>query len=448
MTTHARAAIDKTDPPFIDRDDVVRTQIAKLAALGRRLADDPQWRAHFRRDGLSPRDLADPAALNALTILGKDDLHTRYPFPFLSQKMDAVSRFFATSGTTGLPVLFGFTARDLERLGDQMLRVLKTCGARPGDRAYQGYGYGTWIGGPAFDIGLARLGATTFPIGPGRGELVARWLVDHAYTLCSMSPLWMMTLLTIAREQGIDPKRDWTMRVGIFGGQSVSQAFKTELQRQLPDGFEAHNVYGTTEAGGPILGISCPHSLERDEMHLINDDSVMAEILDPDTRRPVGPGELGEIVITTLDKEASPVVRWGTRDLVRLSDKPYDCPCGRHGYPLIGRIVGRSDDMLKVRGVIVYPTQIEDVIAGVPGAMKEAWQIYIDRDRGMLEELVVAVERRNGANQSIEEVRDAVADGIRNRLGIRALVECHGQGALPRYEAKAVRVLTRGPDTG
>lgn len=443
----AHAQMSDASIEMLDRDDVLKVQQRKLASLGERLAGSQEWREHFARTGLKPEDLADRQALEAVPTLEKSDLRELYPFPFLTVPMEQVQRFFATSGTTGLPILFGFTARDVEvLLRGQVGRILRAVGIGPGDRVYQGYGYGTWIGGSALDEGIKAAGATNFPIGPGRGELAVRWIADHGYTGCSISPLWMMTLIDIARRQGLDPKRDWKLKTGVFGGQSVSKAFKDELEAALPDGFMAHNIYGTTEAGGPILGVSCPYSHERDEMHLINEDTVLTEIVDPDTMKPVAPGESGEIVITTLDKEASPVVRWRTRDLVRLSERPHDCPCGRGGYPLIGRIIGRSDDMLKVRGVMLYPSQVEDIIAGTPGTAKEAWQIYIDREDRVLEEITVAVERRRSAELTAEQIRESIQRETHSRLGIRLKVECHDEGALPRYEAKAQRVHVRTAD--
>jgi phenylacetate-CoA ligase len=213
----------------------------------------------------------------------------------------------------------------------------------------------------------------------------------------------------------------------------------------MPAGFLAHNIYGTTEAGGPVVAISCPHSHTDDEMHLINEDSILTEIVDPATLKPVAPGEVGEIVVTTLDKEASPVVRWRTRDLVRLSRRPYDCPCGRRGLPRIGRIIGRSDDMLKVRGVIVFPSQIEDVVASLEGTVKEAWQIYVERKDGTLDGLAVAIERHRTCSSSPDELARQVEASLKARLGISCTVECHREGTLPRYESKAVRVLVREP---
>jgi phenylacetate-CoA ligase len=178
-------------------------------------------------------------------------------------------------------------------------------------------------------------------------------------------------------------------------------------------------------------------------MHLINEDTVLTEILDPESLQPVGRGEVGEIVVTTLDKEASPVVRWRTRDLVRVSDRPYDCPCGRRGLPRIGYLIGRSDDMLKVRGVIVFPSQVEEVIAASPDVAKDAWQIYIDRHDRVLDEATLAVERRPDAVAAARAIEEQVMRSLHARLGIRFHVTCHEPGALPRYEGKAQRVLMR-----
>ena len=434
---------------MLDRDGILAIQRSKLATLGARLQGDAHWRAHFAAAGMEPRDLAATGALAHVPMLQKSDLRAHYPFPFLTVRPDQVARFCATSGTTGLPMLFGLSHLDCDELLPwQLGRIFRTVGIHPGDRVYQGYGYGLWIGGVAMDLALKPFGAVNFGIGPGRGELVVDWLRDHAYAACTMSPLWLMTLVGIARARGIDPRRDWQLRTGLFGGQSVSTAFRTQLEAEMPDGFLAHNIYGTTEAGGPVVGISCPHSHADDEMHLINEDTVLTEVLDPITLQPVAPGEVGEIVVTTLDKEASPVVRWRTRDLVRLSDRPYDCPCGRLGLPRIGRIIGRSDDMLKVRGVMVFPSQVEDVIASVGGTVKEAWQIYVDRSDIVLDQIVVAVERRRGCAQSLEELQKEIGGLMRARLGIGCRVECHEEGTLPRYESKAVRVLIRDRATG
>lgn len=431
---------------FQDLEQLHAVQDRKLLALGLRLAESPEWCAHLARAGLSPRDLRDRASLAAMPTLQKADLRARYPFPMLTVPIEQVARFCATSGTTGLPVMFGFTRHDWEvTLVRQLARIFRTVGVVPGDRVYQGYGYGLWIGGSSMDVALNAYGAVNFPVGPGRAELMVQWLADHAYTVTTMSPLWLMTLVTQARKAGFDPRTQWKLRVGLFGGQSVSATFRDEIEAQMPPGFMAHNIYGTTEAGGPILSVSCPHAHAHDQMHLINEDSVLTEIVDPQTMQPVAPGEVGEVVFTTLDKQASPLLRWRTHDLVRRAERPYDCPCGRKAYGLIGRLIGRSDDMLKVRGVMVFPTQVEDIIAGVQGVAKEAWQIYIDGDGQSLDRMEVAVERLGAAAASAEDLCAEIQSRIDARLGLNCTVTCHAEGTLPRYEAKATRVIRRKP---
>ena len=432
------------DVESLDWESITKLQKHRLAELGRRLSEAEEWSEHLAAAGMKPTDLASDDGLANAPFLDKDALRRRYPYPFLTAPMENVERFMATSGTTGLPVLFGLSSSDYrELLPRQLSRMLSAAGVKPGQRAYQGYGYGLWIGGPALDVGFAAMGCPTFPLGPGRGELAVRWMRDHAYEVASMSPLWLMTLINLAREAGIDPKRDWSLKVAILGGQSVSAEFRNQLEAELPDGFMSHNIYGTTEAGGPVLAISTPHTHADDELQLINEDTILTEILDPVSLKPVAPGEVGEIVITTLCREASPVVRWRTRDLVRLSNRPFDCPSGRRGMRRIGRIIGRTDDMLKVKGVIVFPSQIEDIVASIPGTVKEAWQIYVDRSRTTIGTMQVSVEAARKEGRQGDQIAEEIRREIRARLGIGVDVECLPEGSLPRYEAKATRVLHR-----
>jgi phenylacetate-CoA ligase len=443
MVEAGPATYEHPEVEGLSRPELEALQDQRLRALGERLGRDRSWVEHFAGFGMKPEQLS-RATLAHVGTLEKTTLRERYPFPFLTVPMEDVARFCATSGTTGLPVMFGYTFEDVRKLMPyQMSRLLRAAGVTRGERVYQGYGYGLWVGGVVMDWGLNAYGCTNFGIGPGRADAVVQWLRDHEYTACTMSPLWLMTLVNAAKEKGIDPKRDWKLRLGLFGGQSVSAAFRTELEAAMPAGFIAQNIYGSTESGGPNHGISCPWSHDADLMHLINEDTILTEIVDPETLEPVAPGETGEIVFTTLARQASPVVRWRTRDLVRLAEDPYGCGCGRRGLPLIGRIIGRTDDMLKIRGSMVFPSQIEDCIASLDATVNEAWQIYIDREDRVLEEVVVAVERRGDSSMLPNDLRDALERLLHARLGIRMTVEVHAEGGLPRYEAKAVRVIVR-----
>lgn len=433
----------------LDHPAIRRLQKERLAKLGQRLSSQPDWVEHFAAAGMQPSDLAAEDGLDHAPFLDKSALHGRYPFPFLTAPMMSVRRFMATSGTTGLPVMFGMTESDHDKLLPyQMERILSAAGVQRGQRAYQGYGYGLWIGGPALDIGFAALNCTTFPIGPGRGELVVRWLRYHSYDVASMSPLWLMSLINIAKQVGINPKTEWAIKLAILGGQSVSTEFRNQLEAEMPDGFMSQNIYGTTEAGGPVLAISTPFTHDDDELQLVNEDTIITEILDPATLKPVSPGEVGEIVITTLCREASPVIRWRTRDLVRLSATPFDCRSGRRGMRKIGRIIGRTDDMIKVKGVIVFPSQIEDIIAATPGTVKEAWQIYVDKQQTTIGSMCVAVEAERQSNRPVDAIVADIRREIQARLGFNADVDCVAEGTLPRYEAKATRVLHRAETSG
>jgi phenylacetate-coenzyme A ligase PaaK-like adenylate-forming protein len=437
-----------SDIESLDYPAIQALQRKRLSELAARLDGQPDWAAHFAAAGMRPSDLVAKDGLEHAPFLDKSALHGRYPFPFLTAAMPSVRRFMATSGTTGLPVLFGMTENDYGRLLPyQMARILSAAGVQRGQRAYQGYGYGLWIGGPALDVGFAALDCTSFPIGPGRGELVVKWLRDHSYDVASMSPLWLMSLITLAKQVGIDPRKEWSIKLAILGGQSVSTEFRNQLEAEMPDGFVSHNIYGTTEAGGPVLAISTPFTHADDELQLVNEDTIITEILDPASQKPVAPGEVGEIVITTLAREASPVVRWRTRDLVRLSAHPFDCKSGRRGMRKIGRIIGRTDDMIKVKGVIVFPSQIEDIVAATPGTVKEAWQIYVDKQKTTIGSMCVAIEADARANRPREDLVAEVRREIRARLGFNAVVECFSEGTLPRYEAKATRVLHRAEAT-
>jgi phenylacetate-CoA ligase len=428
----------------LERDDIVKIQDAKLAKLAQRLSDSPEWVAHFAKAGMTPADIADRDSFPALPTLEKADLRALYPYPMLTVPMDRVARFFATSGTTGPPVMFGFTRDDLDWMARHTARMLRCVGFRPGDKVFNGHGFGLWIGGPAMNAGVIEAGGTVFPVGPGRGELVVQWLVDHGFTGVTASPYWLIQLAGLAREKGIDPKTDWKLRVSAFGGQPVSAALLDQVESILPDGFMAQVCYGSTEAGGPFVSAACPYTHDHDEMHIINDDAVLTEILDPETLKPVGPGEVGEIVITTLDKQASPVVRWRTRDLVQIAGKPYDCPCGRKGLTKIGLIVGRSDDMLKIRGTIVFPSQIEDVVTSTMGTVKEAWQVVVDKEDRLLEAATVEIERAASVGIANDVLADTVARSLTSRLGLRVDVTCHDEGTLPRYDGKAIRVIKKG----
>ncbi len=327
----------------LDRDDILEIQRDKLVRLGKRLAGSLEWSAHFRAHGMNPRDLGDPQGFAAAPMLTAGDLEARAPFPMLTAQPHQVARFFAAFGGAGAPVLSGYTERDHDRtLARQMARLLHCVGVRPGDRAYQGYGYALDIEGAAFDAGFRALGATVFPVGPGREDLAAQWMRDLEWTVAALPLAGLSDLIRTARRQGVDPGRDWRLRRTLSVLEAGAVPDRDDFLEALPAGFAAHAVWGRTELGGPVLTVACPHARSEGEMHLFNEDSIVTEILTPDGRTPAGPGEEGELVVTTLDKEASPLVRFRTGALARLSDRPFDCACGRIGMPLVRIAVGAA----------------------------------------------------------------------------------------------------------
>lgn len=434
------------DVEGLDREAITSLQQERLGTLGLRLAKGPDWQVHFKEEGMSPADLASSDGLESAPSMVKSLLHKHNPVPSVTEPMERVERLIAASGTTGLSVLFGMTREDLQkRLPSQVSRTPSAAGVERGQRARQGCGYGLRIGGPAIDVGFKALDCIMIPAGPGRGDLVAPWMRDHACEVAAKPTLWLMALVKLAKDAETNPKEDWALKTAIPGGQPVSKEFRDQPESEFPEGFRSQNIYETTGTGGPILAASTPHALADDELQLIDEDVALTEVLDPNAMEPVGPGEVGETVTATLCEQASTAVRRRTRDLARPSDNPHDCRPGRRGMRKIGRAIGigRSDDMPKVNGVIVVPLQIEDVIAGTPCVARDAWQICIDKERATLNSMVVAAEAEPGQTCPHDQIVAELKRSIRAHSGMGAGAECSEDGMLPHCEANAVRVLHR-----
>jgi phenylacetate-CoA ligase len=305
--------------------------------------------------------------------------------------------------------------------------------------AWQSYGYGLWMGGSSLDLAYEMAGVTTFPAGPGRTALAAERLTDLGVTVLSGTPTFAVLLAERAAELGRDLAKS-RLRVGVLGGETMTQAARARLTASMPPGFRAHNTYGTTELGGPFVAGTCESALDQGTFHVWA-DHFLIEIVDPDTGRPVTePDFPGELVVTTLRRRASPMLRWRTRDLTAWAADRDSCPCGRVGHPKIRWISGRSDDMIKVRGALVLPSQVEDVICSTSGT-GIGWQLVVEKDAAGLRatEATAYVELAAG---DAEVVAQTLATRLRDRLGVRIPVIVTQPGTLPRYEGKARRVLT------
>jgi phenylacetate-CoA ligase len=435
VTTYWSPEIETAAPGEIET-----IQRAGLRRTVRACEQVPHYRARLAEAGVDPDAVRGPDDLAAVPFMDKAQLRDLQPWGVRAVPLAEIARFNATTGTTGLPCNIAFTREDLADIGELGARNLTAMGVRSDDIAWQCYGYGLWIGGSSLDRAYERIGATAFPAGPGRTAVAVRRLADMGVTVISCTPTFALLLIERAREAGIDPATDWRLRVGVFGGETMSPAAVARLTEAMPAGFRAHNTYGTTELGGPFVAGTCEYSSEQGTFHVWADHHLV-EIIDPETeRRITEPGVRGELVVTSLRRTGSPMLRWRTRDLTSWAADAYDCPCGRRGHPKISWISGRSDDVLKVRGTLVMPSQVEDVVAATVGT-GAGWQLVLDKDPDGLRatEATVVVEVAEALREAT--VRD-LAGRLRDRLGIGLPVVAAGERELPRYEGKARRVLT------
>ena len=392
--------------------------------------------AHFRRKfdeaRVKPDDLATLADLVRFPFTQKTDLRDNYPFGMFACARADVLRVHASSGTTGKPTVVGYTRGDLDLWANLMARSLACAGARPGDILHNAYGYGLFTGGLGFHTGAERLGCTVVPISGGATERQVTLLNDFGAQILCCTPSYALNIAEIAERMGSD-LRKLPVRYGVFGAEPWSDAMRRDLETRL--GLKAVDIYGLSEIIGP--GVACECHVEQHGLHGW-EDQFLFEVIDPKTLEPMPIGEAGELVITTLTKEALPMIRYRTRDITRLSDEP--CACGRT-HRRIMRITGRDDDMVIIRGVNVYPSQVEAVLVGFPGIAPH-YQLVLTR-QGALDEMTVEVEvLPSGPTDDGARSRKAAEIGhhIKSLIGVSCDVTVKAPGEVPRSEGKAVRV--------
>jgi phenylacetate-CoA ligase len=413
------------------------------ALVDRCYRDVPYYRNLFDKNGIKPKHIQTTDDLTLVPFTEKKDLRSLYPYGLLGVPLEQIYRFAASSGTTGVPTLVGFTWKDwMETLREQMGRIFNAMGFHRGDLIYQCTGYALFMGGPGMDAGAEAIGAIIFPAGPGRTLAGIQYLKDLGFQAICTTPSFMTYLVDVAQKNGFNPKKDWKLRTSHIGGEPSAPALRRRIEALMPEGFEWHEGYGITELGGPTVGYTCQFSRESCELHLLA-DHYFVEVIDPATGKRLEPGQEGELVFTTLTREATPLIRWRTRDISALSENCYGCPCGRVAHPRIQRITGRTDDVLKVRSTLVFPSQIEDILNSTPG-IGDGWQIVIDRPKESLDKLTVHAEVQSNIWQDISQrkaIEEKIVQGVYGRLGMNIEVILHKPGSLPRYEGKAKRVL-------
>jgi len=395
----------------------------------------PFYRKKLAETGVAPGDVTCHGDVARLPFTTKVDLRDHYPFGMFARPRDRIVRVHASSGTTGNPTTVGYTRQDIDTWGDLIARTLAAGGVKPGDLLQNAYGYGLFTGGLGLHFGAERLGCTVVPISGGNTERQLKIMRDFGATALSCTPSYAMYLADAARDRGLRPA-DLPIRVGFHGAEPWTNELRLQIEAGL--GIDALDIYGLSEMGGPGVAFEC---LRKSGMH-INEDHYLAEIIDPDTLRPLPEGEVGELVFTTLSREAQPLIRYRTRDLCSLTSEP--CACGRTSARM-SKPIGRSDDMLIIRGVNVFPSQIEEVLMSIP-EIEPHYQIVVDR-KGYLDVIEVWVEVGEDVFAAtmgdLERFQRKVQAQIFNVLNIQVAVKLKEPKAIQRSEGKAVRVVDR-----
>ena len=402
----------------LSRDELRALQLERLRALVARVLEDaPVLGERLRSAGVeSADDVRSFDDLGALPFTEKADLREHYPFGMLAVPRERLVRVHASSGTGGKPTMVGYTAADLDLWADVMARSMRTCGVRPGMLVHNANGYGLFTGGLGFHDGTERLGATILPVSSGQTKRQAMLLRDLQAQVLTCTPSYAITIAEALEQEGIGPG-DLSLEIGLFGAEPWSESMRTQLERRL--GLHARNFYGLSEIIGPGVAAECE---ETAGAHL-NEDHFLCEVVD------------GELVITTLTKEALPLIRYRTGDMASVDEEP--CACGRT-LARMGRVQGRRDDMLILRGVNVYPSEIEHVLLGIDG-VEPHYELTVERP-GASDEVRVRCEARPGSDQRLAE---RVHAELRERTGIGIEVELVETGELPRSEGKAARVIDK-----
>jgi phenylacetate-CoA ligase len=421
------------DVEMMSRDTLTALQTSRLQrTLELAYAHVPHYRQKFDAAGVKPDDFKALADLVRFPFTLKTDLRDNYPFKMFAVPREQIRRLHASSGTTGKPTVVGYTKGDLDRWSDLMARSMACAGALPGDIVHNAYGYGLFTGGLGAHYGAERLGCTVVPVSGGGTERQVTLIQDFGANVLCATPSYALNIAEVAAGMGVDLRRS-SLRLGLFGAEPWSDAMRQDLEERL--GIKAVDIYGLSEILGP--GVACECHVAQCGLHGW-EDHFLFEIIDPHTLQPLSMGESGELVITTLTKEALPMIRYRTRDITRLSNEP--CACGR-SHVRIMRVTGRDDDMLIIRGVNVYPSQVEAVLVGFPG-LAPHYQIVLTRE-GALDAMTVEVELSPGARIADADRASKAAEvrhHIKSLVGVTCSVAIKAPGEVPRSQGKAVRV--------
>ncbi|MEM0088675.1 MAG: phenylacetate--CoA ligase [Archaeoglobaceae archaeon] len=424
--------------PSIERmpkKDLEKIQEKKLRALVSNAYNYSRfYRKRFDELGIKPEDVKSLDDVQKLPFTKKSDLRENYPFGMFAVPLSQIVRFHASSGTTGKPTLVGYTENDVKVWAESLCRGLVSCGVTHEDIIQIAYGYGLFTGGLGFHYAAEMIGATALPISAGNTARQIELMKDLGVTVIACTPSYMLYMAEFAEKMRTSI-RETKLRIGIFGAEPWSEETRRRIEEKT--GIVAYDVYGTSELSGPLF----TECVERNGLHIWA-DHFLIEVIDPKTGERVGEGEKGELVVTTLSKEAMPLLRWRTGDITVMETEK--CNCGRT-HPRIMRILGRSDDMLIVRGVNVFPSQVEHVLMQIP-ELGEHYMIILDRVEN-LDEMTIQVELSEKVQidkpAEILNLKKKVEEKLKSVLGVHANVELVNPGTIQRFEGKAKRIIDR-----
>lgn len=425
-------ALDPLETASID--ELRHRQLQRLRwSLNHAYTNVPHYRKAFTDLGMHPLDIKCLEDLSKLNFTTKADLRDNYPYRMFATPMRDIVRLHASSGTTGKPTVVGYTQNDINTWADVVARSIRAGGGHSGDKVHISYGYGLFTGGLGAHYGAERLGCTVIPMSGGQTEKQVQLLKDFGPDIIMVTPSYMLNIADEMDRQGIDP-RSLPLRIGIFGGEPWTASMRTELEERL--GIQALDIYGLSEVMGPGIGMECA---ETKDGPTIWEDHFYPEIIDPKTCEILPDGQYGELVFTSLTREAMPIIRYRTRDLTRL------LPGTARPMRRIDKITGRSDDMLIVRGVNVFPTQIEEQILKIP-MLAPQYEIVIYRT-GNLDCVDIRVELKPAANTTDAKICQQLAKELQHHIkscvGISTSVKVCTTGLLPRSQGKAIRVFDK-----
>jgi len=421
----------------LPREELKQLQLERLKmTVERAFYNVPHYRSVMQAAGVEPEDIQSLEDIKKLPFTTKEDLRNNYPYGMFAVPLSEIVRIHSSSGTTGKPTVVGYTRNDINVWAELMARALVSGGATRKDVIHNAYGYGLFTGGLGIHYGAERLGASVIPISGGNTKRQVMIMRDYGSTVLTCTPSYALYIAEVMEEMGIDPKRDIKLRCGIFGAEPWSDNMRQEIEKKLD--IIAIDIYGLSEVIGPGVAVEC---LQKNGLH-VAEDHFIVEIIDPETGEPLPEGEKGELVFTSVTKEGLPIIRYRTRDIASITTEP--CPCGRT-HARMSRVSGRTDDMLIIRGVNVFPSQIESVLLEI-GYTELHYLLIVDRENN-LDTLTVLVEVSSklfaDEVRKLEQLGKKIQEEIESALGISVRVKLVEPKTIERSEGKAKRVIDK-----